>query len=225
MPSRAMKRLPLEDLRMRVVTTFLRRVIVLARSLEDEGADYPLAPDLRLAVLDASVPDAADLDAYHALRPKQDLADVRDRLARGDLCFAVAAGERMVHATWASSTSGPLPYLDADAVLENGDVVLYDSYTAPAWRGRDLSRSRDELCRRHYRAAGMRRTLALIARENVGGLRTAEPLGYRPIGEYGFLRLGPLRRRWCDKFGAEPVPRLMPRHGAGGGQKLPGKRV
>lgn len=196
-------------LRMKVTTTFLRRVVVLVRALGDESDRYPLPPELRLAVL-----GAPDLDAYGAFRPEQDLGALRQRIEDGDLCFALLAGNRMVHATWASTDRGPLPYLDADASLDPGDVCLYDSYTAPDWRGRDLSRSRDEICRRHYRAADMRRTVALIARENAVGLRVTVPLGYRAIGEYGLLRLGPLRRRWCTTFGPDPVPRLVPRREA-----------
>jgi len=193
---------------MKVATTFVRRVVVLVRALEDATHDFPLAADLHLLVLETH-----DLAAYRALHPEQDPAVARMRLAAGDRCFAIRAGDALVHATWASTISGPLPYLDADVTLETGDVCLYDSYTLHAWRARDLSRSRDELCRDHYRATGMRRTIALIARENVAGLRTTEPLGYRPIGEYGLLRVGPLRRRWITPYGADALPRLVARRG------------
>lgn len=197
----------LATLPMKVATTFVRRVVVLVRSLADESHDFPLPRELRLAVLDR----ASDLTAYRRFRPDQEPALLDGRLARGDLCFAVLDGERLAHATWASASRGPLPYLDADVALGHGDVCLYDSFTDHAWRGRGLSRCRDELCRRHYRAAGMRRTLALIARENAAGLRTAAPLGYRPIGEYGLLRLGPLRHRWSTSYGADLLPPLVAR--------------
>ena len=196
----------LATLRMRVLTTFLRRVVILVRELDDERNDFPLRSDLALVVV-----EYAQAAEYLALRPDQDRALLEARFARGDRCFAVRAGDRLVHATWASTGSGPLPYLDADVRLAPHDVCFYDSYTAPGWRGHDVSRSRDELCRRSFRAAGMRRTVALIARENVGGLRTTVPLRYRAIGEYGLLRVGPLRRRWTTPYGAEPLPSLVPR--------------
>lgn len=198
----------LATLRMQVVTTFLRRVVILVRDLDDERNDFPLRPDLQLVVV-----ERAQLAEYRALRPDQDVELLAARFARGDRCFAVRAGERLVHATWASIGHGPLPYLDADVSLMPHDVCFYDSYTGPGWRGHDVSRSRDEFCRRTFRAAGMRRTVALIARENVGGLRTAVPLGYRAIGEYGLLRLGPLRRRWTTPYGAEALPPLVARPG------------
>ncbi|MBM4246785.1 MAG: hypothetical protein FJ148_23835 [Deltaproteobacteria bacterium] len=196
----------LDVLRVKVLTTLLRRVVVLVRALDRDGNDFPLPEGFRLAVLAEH-----DLGAYRAFRPDQEQTLLDERLARGDLCFAVLAGETIVHATWASSALGPLPYLAADARLLEGDVCLYDSYTERSFRARDLSRSRDELCRRHYRARGLRRSVALIARENVAGLRTAEPLGYRPIGEYGWLRLGSLERRWSTSSGSEPLPVLVPR--------------
>jgi len=193
----------------RLRTTFVRRVVLLACGLDDETERFPVPAGLRVAVL---TPD--EMDAYGRLRPDQDAPALALRLARGDRCFAVLDDGGVMHATWASAAGGPLPYLDADAELATGDVCLYDSYTSPTRRGLDLSRCRDEFCRRHYRALGMRRTIALIARENAAGLRTAEPLGYRAIGEYGLLRLGPLRRRWTVAYGAEPLLPLRPRRRA-----------
>jgi len=124
----------LTTLRMKVVTTFVRRVIVLVRSLEDDRSDFPLPSGLRLAILDGL--DATDLAAYRALRPDESAGLLDTRFAQGDRCFAVLTGRRMVHATWASPACAPLPYLAADAALENGDVCLYDSFTDRAWRGR-----------------------------------------------------------------------------------------
>jgi hypothetical protein len=197
----------LATLRMKVATTLVRRLVVLERALDGGDDAHPLPDGLRLAILDRH----ADWAAYRALRPAQDPALLVERTARGDLCFVVLDGERAVHATWGSCTTGPLPYLDADAVLEPGDVVLYDAFTATAWRGRSISRSRDELCRRHYRAAGLRRSLAFVALENEAGLRTTVPLGYVRLGTYGLLRLGPLRHRWRESSGLGPMPRLLPR--------------
>src|SRR5258707_12735765 len=127
---------------MRVVTTFLRRVVILVRDLDDERDEFPLGPDLQLVVV-----ERAQLAEYRALRRDQDEALLEARLARGDRCFAVRAGAGLVHATWASTGNGPLPYLDADVPLAPHDICFYDSYTAPGWRGHDVSRSRDELCR------------------------------------------------------------------------------
>lgn len=198
---------PLATLRMKVLTTFVRRVVLLERALDDVAAAHPLPDGLRFAILGRS----SDWAAYQRLRRGQEPALPIERTARGDLCFVVLDGDAVVHATWSSCTLGPLPYLAADAVLEPGDVALYDSFTAPVWRGHDLSRSRDEFCRRHYRDAGLRRALAFIARENAAGLRTAEPLGYTPLGTYGLLRIGPLHHRWTEPAGARPLPRLAPR--------------
>jgi hypothetical protein len=197
---------PLRELRDKALTTFLRRIAVLVRALDDDPCEFPLPEGLHLAIL-----GAPEMDAYHLLRPEQDRALSRDRLARGDQCFAVLEGGRVLHAAWSSTTLAPLPYLEADAQLLPGDVCLYDSYTEQRARGQSLSRSRDELCRRHHRAAGMRRMLTMVARENGAGLRTIAPLGYRAIGEYGLLRLGPLRRRWVVAYAADAVPLLVPR--------------
>lgn len=197
----------LANVRMRLTTTFVRRVVVLTRALADASDAYPLPDGLRLAILGRD----SGWTAYLQLRPDQQPTLPRERCARGDLCFAVLDGARMVHATWAATARAPLPYLDAEIALDQGDVCFYDSYTDPAWRGCSVSRSRDELCRRHYRDAGFARAVALIARENEAGLRTALPLGYRAIGTYGLLRLGPLRRRWSTSSDGGPLPRLVAR--------------
>jgi len=189
-------------LRIKVVTTFYRRVVLMVR-WTDLDEQPPSAPSsFRFDVLSDD-----DLGTYRELRPDAAPAEIEARLAKGDRCVALWDGADLVQAAWSATGPGPfyVPYLRRDMILEASDVCLYDSFTPKERRGAGLAQVRDGFSRLHFAALGFRRAVALVAVENQAGLRTLEPVRYRAIGIYRVVLLGPWQGARCEPFGSEAV--------------------
>ena len=214
-PRKAWRR-GLDTLKMKVVTTFYRRVIVLAFPLD---APFRSAAPPRLPV-DLCILTEAELDAYLAFRPDQSRAHIRARLERGDRCFVCRHEGRIVDAGWAATGRVPVPYLHRDLVLPSGDVYVYDAHTLPECEGRGLYVARNAFCARHYQDLGFRRCLAVVAVENKVPLAVLRRNGARPVGGYTCLRcFGFSRVTGRAAEGSGPLPILCasgyPGRGAG----------
>jgi len=87
-------------LKMKVVTTFYRRLMVFERPLVGDLVPLELAVPLEFRRLSKS-----EVGAYHLFRPDQSLALIEWRLARGQECTVVWHRGRIVCAVWAERTS------------------------------------------------------------------------------------------------------------------------
>lgn len=188
---------------MKILTTFYRRVIVVARPIDDTTPE--LNPRLSIAITQLT---EEALQAYIQLRPDQDLNVIQMRLTKGDQCFAVWHEGRMVHTGWVAT--GPIyeSYLRRELILQPGDIFLYDHYTRPSHRSGSLAQARDVHVLRHYREEGYHRSIAMVAVENKAAFRPFKAVGYRSIGFFKCLRFGPWQWDWQQRWGEEPLPTL-----------------
>ena len=189
---------------LKLLTVVYRRVLLLARPCTD-APPIPAPPGVSIGVVR---PD--EIDACLRLRPDLAPDEVRRRLERGDECWAARAGDRIVHAAWVARGIGPAPYLEGDLVLGDDDLFSYDSFTAPAWRGRGLAAARHAALLAAAHAERRRRVACIAAVENRSGRRALAKAGYAPVALYGLLRLGPVRLRRQRTLAAEPAPALRP---------------
>ena len=159
------------------------------RALEDPRVapvpDLPVTIDL-LRELD--VPD------YLRLRPGADVAEILGRLQRGLRCFIARYEGRIVHAGWVTTSHARVDYLDVEMPLAPGDAYQFESFTAPAFRGRGIAAARVSAMADHLARDGQRRLIACVLPENTAALRVLEKAGYRAVGRIGALRCGPWRR-------------------------------
>jgi SAM-dependent methyltransferase/GNAT superfamily N-acetyltransferase len=171
--------------------TVYRRLIVMERRLDEP-----------IVAITAGIPAVvriltdADVDHYTAFRPDTEPAEVRRRLHAGHWCFVVRHEGRIVHAGWAATTKPWVEYLDCEFPLAPGDVYQFDSYTAAAFRGRDLAGARVSWMAQHFRDAGARRLLAAVWPENARAFRPLEKVGYRAVGIIGTVRLAGWRHHF-----------------------------
>jgi len=177
------------DLAMRVLSAagVYRRLDVLALPLAD-------APEDSAAGVDVQELEPVGLDEYLRFRPDADPALLRARFSAGARCFVARRAGRIVHAGWAVARRGWIDYLGCELPLDPGDVLQFDSFTAPAERGQGFARTRITVMARTLRAEGHRRLLALVWPENTAGFRPLTALGYRAVGRIAVIRLGPWRR-------------------------------
>jgi len=179
-----------------------RRLILRERPLSEPIPDLPARVTIRVRLLAES-----DVAAYLAFRSDQDAADIRRRLDAGHCCFAVWHDGQIIAAGWAVTGRASIPYLSAEIALAPGDVYCYDAFTATAFRGLDVSPSRNTETMRYLRDRGYRRLVAALLPDDRSALRPGEKVGWdRRIGVVGAIGLGPWRRPFCRV--TDGAPRL-----------------
>ena len=185
---------------MKILTTFYRRAIVVARPIDETIPE--LNPRLPIVI---TLVREEDFPAYIQLRPDQELNVIKMRLANGDQCFVGWHEGRIVHTGWVTTKQKHESYLRRELMLQPGDIFLYDHYTHPSLRRFGLAQARDIHVLRHYREEGYHRSMAIVAMENKAAFLPFEAVGYRSIGMFKCLRFGPWQWDWEESWGAEPL--------------------
>jgi GNAT superfamily N-acetyltransferase len=183
--------------------TLYRRMLLIEHRLD--------APPVSLT---ATVPvsierlAAADVDAYLRFRPDADRAEIARRLRDGQVCFVARHDGRIVSAAWGATGRASIEYLALELPLAPDEAYLYDSFTLPEHRGRNIPAVRGIHEADHFRQAGYERLLAAVLPESTPALRHARKAGWVPIGRMGYLGIGPWRRRFLRmRPGARPPGR------------------
>jgi GNAT superfamily N-acetyltransferase len=167
--------------------TIYRRLVLVERMLDEPLP--PLEADVSLTFCLLS-PDQAE--EYCLLREASPEA-VRERLDSGHQCFAAYSDGRMVAVCWAAVDSARIDYLETELPLAGGEAYLYDSFTLPELRGRNVAGARGMHMIRHFREAGYRRLLAAYLPENKAAIQPILKLGYRPYAVAVRWKIGPWR--------------------------------
>lgn len=189
----------------KVTTSVHRRALFMAKPI-DGRARVP-EPALRVEI---GRLEPHDLAAYGRFRPRQSPRSIRRRIERGNVCYAAWHRGRIVHAAWAATGRARVSYLDRDLLLGEDDVYMFDSFTLPAYRRKALTATREALLLARFAERGYRRAVGVVAVENDAGRGWSRSLGYRPLGLYGYRRLGPFSRHWRRSFDGEAIPPLVP---------------
>jgi RimJ/RimL family protein N-acetyltransferase len=132
-------------------------------------------------------------DTLTELRDDLTDAEIERRLARGDRCFVAWHEGRIVSARWLAADRAWIEYLGRDLDLLPGETYLYETYTAPEYRGLSISAAAGTRLAHLLAAEGLRRIVGGIVPENGPALRTAAKTGYREAGRTGYVRFGPWR--------------------------------
>ncbi len=183
-----------------------RRLVVMETPIHGTPATRP--PTLSL---DARPGGPDDLEDYFALRPDADRAEVLARLACGERWFGAWHDGRLLSAIWVATGRVHLAYLERDLPLAPGEAYAYDSFTAEAYRGREIATVRSAAMERSLVATGTRRLLIAILPENRYQQRRAQ--AQPPPGG---------RRRICRNRAVAPA--LRPAGGEWDRSGCPGKR-
>jgi len=136
----------------------------------------------------------SEVDDYVDFRPEVDVAEVRTMLRSGDKCIIARYNARIVSAGWVSARRvPPLLIKHLGRELAQGEVYVYDVFTAREYRGQKIAGERSVWMLRHLRDAGYRRAIGFIVPENKRSMRAVSRTGYRPFGMMGYIKLGFLR--------------------------------
>ncbi|MDA1314461.1 MAG: hypothetical protein O2968_14065 [Acidobacteria bacterium] len=167
-----------------------RRLLLLERVLDGSKKESGgLGPVSRLAT--------SDLDCYSRFQPDADLAEIRRRLRRGDICLAMNHEGEIIHACWIRRGRARSEYLDCEVELPPDTGYAYEAFTKPEFRGRGVANAGAHLMEAPLVEAGYRTVLSMIGPENYASLRFTQQAGHRIVGRIGYRGLGPWRRYFC----------------------------
>jgi GNAT superfamily N-acetyltransferase len=179
-----------------------RRWDCFGRSLDRPEPYRETGPDVEITILE---PD--DAGAYLSLRPEATLAEYRERLRAGRVCWAARHGNRLVAVKWVRFDVIEVPYLSRPYPLAPGEIYLEDMFTAPDMRGRHLQSAISARIFAHCRVQGYERTIGLVSPANAASIASiVRTGGYRRIGWVSRLHLGPVRWERFQRQPAMPTP-------------------
>lgn len=126
-------------------------------------------------------------------------AFVEEALAKGDLCYGILAGDRLVSYFWYAAT----------ATLVTDELVLrfapayryaYKGYTVPGFRGRRLYAYGCAEALAVLAAGGSRGCVTLVDVNNFASMRSMTRTGYVPVGRFTALKVA---GRWSVHGGGD----------------------
>jgi GNAT superfamily N-acetyltransferase len=180
--------------------TVYRRAVLVERRLDASLAEITADAATSIEILSED-----EVDDYVDLRPETSLTEIGSRLERNHVCFVARHEGRIVSAAWLATGRVWIDYLACGMELAPDEAYLYESFTAPAFRGRNIPTVRGAYEARYFRDAGYRRLVAVIMPENKPALRHSEKAGWHVFGMIGYVKLGPWRRDFYrGKPGARP---------------------
>lgn len=143
-----------------------------------DAGDYRARFATRDEVLAATESDEAGMSPAFA----------QGALDRGDRCFALFGGARMVSFGWYARQ----PTLVTSGLLLHFDpawVYMYRGYTLRAYRGQRLHGTGMALALREHARRGARGLITYVRSTNFASLRSVERMGYRGFGELYLARV------------------------------------
>jgi len=146
-------------------------IYVFERSLSDSPSEYPIPEGISISSFRGE---------HDLLKAQSDLGPyceyVETRLSRGDIAVVAYAGDEVAGYAWMSLSNIWVDEVEMMAIVRKGEIVHYDSFVRPIWRGHGLSTCLFVAARHYARLEGCDRTLSWISALNVQSLKTAQRL-------------------------------------------------
>lgn len=141
-----------------------------------------------------------------AVAPANELshAFLREALRKGDACYAICEGTKLVSSGWYSTQPTAI---EPGLVLhfDSSYVYMYKGLTRPPYRGQRLYEVGVTRALQHYLAQGARGFVSCVDAANLDSLKACERMGYRVFGSIYVLRLFgrhfAFSSRGCREFG------------------------
>ena len=126
-----------------------------------------------------------------AVAPASELshAFMREALRKGDACYAVCEGSKLVSSGWYSTQPTSIGSPDLVLHFAPGYVYMYKGLTREAYRGQRLYEVGVTRALEHYLAQGARGFVSYVDAANLDSLKACVRMGYRVFGSICVLRL------------------------------------
>jgi GNAT superfamily N-acetyltransferase len=129
------------------------------------------------------------------------------RYERGDLAFLAIENGATVGYCWITSLGAVVAELQRELILRGNDVYIYDAYTIPSRRGRNIFPTILTHISRYSRRNGYERCLIFARKSNLSSRNGIKKAGYNHFYSIAYLRLFGITACWgiggANKFGIE----------------------
>ena len=136
--------------------------------------------------------------------------ELQRRMLRGDLVSIGFVGEEPVAYTWMTFQNANVNELGLVLRLEPGELVQYDTFVAPQWRGRGFQYPLNVPGLNYVREHGYRKTLAWVHVLNTRSFKNQVRSGKRVIQKVFAVRLPGTKRRLVLRLPGKLRSRLRP---------------
>jgi hypothetical protein len=162
------------------------RFLVLVRDLSQ-----PLPPAQPSAITRQSVLTENESETIFAINQRMTPAEVRRRLADGQVCHLDWVGSRLAHFRWEVTRLTYVPYLGKTFHPRAGQVLGDLVFTAPSCRGRGIDSAAAVTALHRMQAEGLREAIGIIAWWNSVELGVSRRRwGTSVVGAIGYWNLG-----------------------------------
>jgi hypothetical protein len=166
-----------------------RDYFVFVRDLRLPLPDIPAHPAVRWSIL-----TEAEMPAVHTIHPLMSEAEIRRRWNEGQECLLFWLGQSLVHLRWDTTKPTYLPYLGKTVQPLNGDLLVTEVFTHPAYRRSGIHSVSSVVGLHRSRERGLTRSVAFVASWNAPSMRvTGEKSAYSVVGRVGYWKIGGLR--------------------------------
>jgi predicted GNAT family acetyltransferase len=136
--------------------------------------------------------------------------ELQRRMRRGDLVCIGFVGDEPVAYTWMTFQNANVNELDLVLRLEPGELVQYDTFVSPQWRGRGFQYPLNVPGLNYAREHGYRKTLAWVHVLNTRSFKNQVRSGKRVIQKVFAVRLPGTKRRLVVRLPGKLRSRLSP---------------
>lgn len=120
-----------------------------------------------------------------------DVAECRERLARGDLAYCVWIGDELAHYSWVQRSGvHPIDAADLGIPVRAGEIWIYNCRTSERRRGNGIYPAVLRLIVDEHLRAGSERVWIYTSHTNVASQRGIARAGFRGAGVLHALRFG-----------------------------------
>jgi GNAT superfamily N-acetyltransferase len=185
--------------------TFYRRVLILVCDLDG------YVPEVRARIpVEFGMLEAGQEREYLAHRVGTPPDEIRWRLAAGHWCFVARHEGKIAGSAWAAPQRAWVDYLACEFSLEPKEVMTYDEYVSPEFRGNDLAAALAGEYIRYCRDKGYRRLLGTVLPENGPSLGQRGKTRYYIYGKMGRVWIGPWSRPFRHSYAVGSLRREAP---------------
>ncbi|MBL8195485.1 MAG: hypothetical protein JNM06_16970 [Blastocatellia bacterium] len=197
----------LKTLKMKLMTTFYRRVLCYRRSF---AVSQPIKFDLSIKF---TLLTKEHLPLLENCLSAKEIANTKKSWERGHDCFALIlsenAQEKIVSFGWVATKNPFIDYLNCFVKLDDKTAYFYNHYTFPDYRKSGFHFQRVLATQYYYQELGFRHSFSVVAWENSEALQAADKFGKDAIGVYHYWRLGIKNLYKAESWTSEPLPELI----------------
>lgn len=120
-----------------------------------------------------------DQGSYIACNRVMTAEAYRQRITKGDRCFAAWYDNKIVSASWIAIDNVWIDFIARDVPLRKGEIYIYESFTHPSFRGKHIQRELFEMIVNRYKSVGYEQICVIIAPENRSNIKSRQSSGFK----------------------------------------------